>query len=94
MFLNVVKPERFNVIRVMKNNNTFAIIAIAAVAALLIATTAVSSLTNQAFAGGHKRTSFHQTAAQSCINENARCQNVLGQTQGHDNAGTVVGNQP
>jgi hypothetical protein len=78
----------------MKNNNTFAIIAIAAVAALLIATTAVSSLTNQAFAGGHKRTSFHQTAAQSCINENARCQNLLGQTQGHDNAGTVVGNQP
>jgi hypothetical protein len=78
----------------MKNNSTFAIIAIAAVAALLIATTAVSSLTNQAFAGGHKRTSFHQTAAQSCINENARCQNLLGQTQGHDNAGTVVGNQP
>ena len=78
----------------MKNNTTFAIIAIAAVAALLIATTAVSSLTNQAFAGGHKRTSFHQTAAQSCINENARCQNILGQTQGHDNAGTVVGNQP
>jgi hypothetical protein len=78
----------------MKNNNTFAIIAIAAVAALLIATTAVSSLTNQAFAGGHKRTSYHQTAAQSCVNENARCQNLLGQTQGHDNAGTVVGNQP
>jgi hypothetical protein len=78
----------------MKNNSTFAIIAIAAVAALLIATTAVSSLTNQAFAGGHKRTSFHQTAAQSCINENARCQSLLGQTQGHDNAGTGVGNQP
>jgi hypothetical protein len=78
----------------MKNNTTFAIIAIAAVAALLIATTAVSSLTNQAFAGGHKRSSFHQTAAQSCINDDARCQNVLGQTQGHDNAGTVVGNQP
>ena len=75
-------------------NNTFAIIAIAAVGALLIATTAVSSLTNQAFAGGHKRTSFHQTAAQSCINENARCQNILDQLQGHDNAGTVTGNQP
>ena len=71
----------------MKNNSTFAIIAIAAVAALLIATTAVSSLTNQAFAGGHKRTSFHQTAAQSCINEDARCQNLLNQVQGHDNAG-------
>jgi hypothetical protein len=78
----------------MKNNTTFAIIAIAAVAALLIATTAVSSLTNQAFAGEQKRTSFHQTAAQSCINENARCQNLLGQTQGHDNAATVTGNQP
>ena len=78
----------------MKNNTTFAIIAIAAVAALLIATTAVSSLTNQAFAGGQKRTSFHQTAAQSCINENARCQDLLSQTQGHDDAGTVVGNQP
>jgi len=36
----------------MKNNTNFGIIAIAAVAALLIATTAVSSLTNQAFAGG------------------------------------------
>jgi hypothetical protein len=78
----------------MKNNNTFAIIAIAAVTALLIATTVVSSLTNQAFAGGHKRTSYHQTAAQSCVNQNARCQNLLGQIQGHDNAGTVVGNQP
>ena len=78
----------------MKNNNTFAIIAIVAVATLLIATTAVSSLTNQAFAGGHKRTSFHQTGTQSCINENARCQNLLGQTQGHDNAATVTGNQP
>jgi archaellum component FlaG (FlaF/FlaG flagellin family) len=78
----------------MKNNNTFAIIAIAAVAALLIATTVVSSLTNQAFAVGHKRTSYHQTAAQSCVNQNARCQNLLGQIQGHDNAGTVVGNQP
>ena len=75
----------------MKNNTTFAIIAIAAVAALLIATTAVSSLTNQVFA---TKKSFHQTAAQSCINENARCQNLLGQTQGHDNAGTLVGNQP
>jgi hypothetical protein len=89
-----LRHNDINVFRVMKNNNTFAIVAIVAVAALLIATTAVSSLTNQAFAGGHKRTSFHQTAAQSCINENARCQNLLGQTQGHDNAGTVVGNQP
>jgi hypothetical protein len=78
-------------IRVMKNNNTFAIIAIVAVAALLVATTAVSSLTNQAFAS---KKSFHQTAAQSCINENARCENILSQLQGHDNAATVTGNQP
>ena len=78
-------------IRVMKNNMTFAVVAIVAVAALLIATTAVSSLTNQAFAS---KKSFHQTAAQSCINENVRCQNILNQLQGHDNAGTVTGNQP
>ena len=73
-------------------NNTLAIVAIAAtVAVLLIATTATSLLTNEAFA---KKSSSHQTAAQSCINENARCQNLLGQTQGHDNAATVTGNQP
>jgi len=75
----------------MKNNTTFAIIAIVAVAALLVATTAVSSLTNQAFA---TKKSLHQTAAQSCVNENARCQDILSQIQGHDNAGTVVGYQP
>jgi hypothetical protein len=78
-------------IRVMKNNMSLAIVAIVAVAALLVATTAVGALTNQAFAN---KKSYHQTAAQSCINEDARCQNLLGQTQGHDNAGTVVGNQP
>jgi len=78
-------------IRVMKNNMSLAIVAIVAVAALLVATTAVGALTNQAFAN---KKSYHQTAAQSCINENARCQNILGQTQGHDNAGTLVGNQP
>ena len=78
-------------IRVMKNNMSFAVVAIVAVAALLIATTAVSSLTNQAFAS---KKSFHETAAQSCINENVRCQNILDQLQGHDNAGTVTGNQP
>jgi hypothetical protein len=71
--------------------NTFAVVAIVAVAALLIATSAVSSLTNQAFAS---KKSFHQTAAQSCINENVRSQNILDQLQGHDNAGTVTGNQP
>ena len=71
--------------------NTFAVVAIVAVAALLIATTAVSSLTNQAFAS---KKSFRQTAAQSCINEDSRCQSLLNQIQGHDNAGTVTGNQP
>jgi hypothetical protein len=91
MSLNVNKLEIAMLIRVMKNNMSLAIVAIVAVAALLVATTAVGALTNQAFAN---KKSYHQTAAQSCINENARCQNLLGQTQGHDNAGTVVGNQP
>jgi hypothetical protein len=54
----------------------------------------LSWLTNQAFAGGHKRTSFYETADQSCINENARCQDLLSQTRGQDNAGTIVSNQP
>jgi hypothetical protein len=67
-----------------------AVVVIVAVAALLIATTAVSSLTNQAFA---TKKSFHQTAAQSCINEDSRCQSLLNQIQGHDNAATVTGNQ-
>ena len=77
-------------IRVMKNNMTFAVVAIVAVAALLVATTAVSSMTNQVFASKSSR----QTSAQSCINENVRCQNILNQLQGQDNAGTVTGNQP
>jgi hypothetical protein len=77
----------------MKNNTTFAIIAIAAVAALLIATTATSSLTNDAFAK-RQRASYHETAAQSCVNQNARCQDLLSQIQGHDNAANVIGNQP
>jgi hypothetical protein len=73
-------------------NNTLAIVMIAAtITAMLVATIATVTLTNQAFA---TKKSYHQTAAQSCVNENARCQNLLGQTQGHDNAGTVVGNQP
>jgi hypothetical protein len=82
-------------------NTTVAIVAIAAVAGLLIASTAIS--TNQAFAGGHKGSSNHQTAAQECINnanaggENeakVACQNVLAQLEGHDLAANIVANQP
>ena len=73
----------------MKNNNTFALVTIAA---LLIATTTMTNptLINQVFAT--KR--YHQTAAQSCVNQNARCQEILGQLQGHDNSATLTGNQP
>jgi PhoPQ-activated pathogenicity-related protein len=78
-------------IRNMKNNILAIVMIAATITALLVATTAMGTLTNQAFAS---KKSYHQTAAQSCINENARCQNLLGQTQGHDNAGTLVGNQP
>ena len=63
------------------------------VTALLIATTATSSLTNDAFAK-RQRASYDETAAQSCVNQNARCQDLLSQIQGHDNAANVIGNQP
>jgi hypothetical protein len=72
-------------------NTTFGIIAIAAVTALLIATTTTLLLTNDASA---KKKSFHETAAQSCVNQNARCQDLLSQIQGHDNSANVIGNQP
>ena len=42
-------------------NTTVAIVAIAAVAALLVASTTISTLTNQAFAGGHKRSGSTHT---------------------------------
>ena len=80
----------------MKNTT----VAIVAIAALLVASTTISTLTNQAFA---KRSgSTHQTAAQSCLNNansndeneaNVSCQNDLSQVNGHDNAASVTGNQ-
>lgn len=71
-------------------NNTIAILAIA-IASLLIVTAAMPApaLTNQALA-----TRKHETASQSCVNQNARCQDLLGQIQGNDNAATLTGNQP
>jgi hypothetical protein len=83
-----------------KNNAAnFVIVLITAIMLPLLVVTgsifsSLSYLTNQAYAGGHKRTSYHQTAAQSCVNQNARCQDLLDQIQGHDNAATVFGNQP
>jgi invasion protein IalB len=77
-------------------NTTVAVVAVVAVAALLIASTAISTSTNQAFAG--KGRSVHQTSAQACTisnpNNNARCQNLLAQLEGHDQAANVVGTQP
>jgi invasion protein IalB len=77
-------------------NTTVAVVAVVAVAALLIASTAISTSTNQAFAG--KGRSVHQTSSQGCTisnpNNNARCQNNLDQIAGHDNAATVTGTQP
>jgi hypothetical protein len=83
-------------------NTTVAIVAIAAIAALLVASTAISTLTNQAFAGGHKGKSVHQIASQYCNNNanangeneaNVSCQNNLGQAAGSDISVTVPGNQ-
>jgi hypothetical protein len=41
-----------------------------------------------------EKKSFHQTAAQPCVNENARCQNLLLQLQRHYQTANVIGNQP
>jgi hypothetical protein len=81
-------------------NTTVAIVAIAAIAALLVASTAISTLTNQAFAG--KRGGTHQMGNQFCNNNansndeneaNVSCQNNLGQAAGSDISVTVPGNQ-
>ena len=75
-------------------NKSIAVITVAAIAAaLLIAATVPSILANDVFAK-RQRASFHETAAQSCVNQNARCQDLLSQIQGHDNAANVIGNQP
>ena len=77
------------------NNRTLAIVAIAAVAAMLIATSIVA--TDVGFAKKYKKT---QTAAQANACGNGKlplkifCQAINSQLQGSDNAVNVIGVQP
>jgi hypothetical protein len=77
------------------NNRTMAIVAIAAVAAMLIATSMIA--TDSAFATKYKKT---QTAAQANACGNGKlplkifCQAINSQLQGNDNAVNVIGVQP
>ena len=83
----------------MYNQRIFALVAVAAVAAMLIATSAVS--VGDVFAGGghHKKREYNQAASQAnaCGNGfipiNVGCQNIGSQVQGDENAVSLVGQQ-
>jgi hypothetical protein len=81
----------------MNTKSTVAVLAIVAISAILIG----SVLADDAMAkkcrrggGGGNDNSVHQTSAQACVNQNARCQNVNSQNSGHDIASNTIGNQP
>jgi hypothetical protein len=84
----------------MNTKSTVAILAIVAISAILVG----SVLADDALAkkckryrgggGGGNDNSVHQTSAQACVNQNARCQNVNSQNAGHDIASNTIGNQP
>jgi hypothetical protein len=81
----------------MNTKSTVAILAIVAISAILIG----SVLADDAMAkkcrrhgGGGNDNSVHQTSAQACVNQNARCQNVNSQNAGNDIASNTIGNQP
>ena len=74
-----------------------AIVAVAAVAAMLIATSAIS--VEDAFAGGKKKKEYNQATSQTnaCGNDlmplNVGCQNTGSQVQGDENGVALVGQQ-
>jgi hypothetical protein len=74
----------------MNNNKSLAIVAVAAVAAMLVATSLVG--TNDAFAGKKKGYEKNQAISQAnaCGNGvlplNVGCQNIASQVQGDENA--------
>jgi hypothetical protein len=75
----------------------FAIVAVAAVAAMLVATSAIS--VEDAFAGGKKKREYNQATSQAnaCGNGfvpiNVGCQNIGSQVQGDENGVSLVGQQ-
>ena len=80
----------------MYSQKTYAIVAIAAIAAMLIATSAVA--VEDAFAGKKKK-EYNQATSQAnaCGNDlaplNVACQNVGSQVQGDENGVALVGQQ-
>jgi hypothetical protein len=80
----------------MNTRTTIALIAVASITVVLFA----SVLTEDAnakrcrYRGGGNDNSVHQTSAQACVNQNARCQNVNSQNAGNDIASNTIGNQP
>ncbi len=81
----------------MYNQKTYAIVTIAAVAAMLIATSAIS--VEDAFAGKKKKTEYNQATSQAnaCGNgefpTNVGCQNIDSQVQGDENGVAITGQQ-
>ena len=81
----------------MYTQRTFAIVAVAAVSAMLIATSALS--VEDAFAGGKKKKEYNQATSQAnaCGNDlmplNVGCQNTGSQVQGDENGVALVGQQ-
>ena len=80
----------------MYNQKTYALVAVAAIAAMLIATSAFS--VEDAFAGGKKRENNQATSqANACGNGdmplNVGCQNIGSQVQGDENGVALVGQQ-
>jgi hypothetical protein len=82
----------------MNTKSTMAILAIVAISAVLIgsvlAEDAMAKKCRRGGGGGGNDNSVHQTSAQACVNQNARCQNVNSQNSGHDIASNTIGNQP
>ena len=72
------------------NNQTVAFIAIVAVVALVF----TAAIVTQDADARRRHGSVHQTSAQACINDDARCQNVNSQNAGNDIASNTIGNQP
>jgi hypothetical protein len=82
----------------MNTKSTIAILAIVAISAILVGSVlADDALAKKCRYRGHSGgndNSVHQTSAQACVNQNARCQNVNSQNAGNDIASNTIGNQP
>ena len=80
----------------MYNQKTYALVVVAAVAAMLIATSAIS--VEDAFAG-KKKTKYSQATSQAnacgngVLSINVACQNIDSQIQGDENGVAITGQQ-